>query len=229
MQKGSSRQRIALGTKAETLSRLAPAVRSARVLPLRFFSVAEWQTDPATVLKGIASEPWASNPLIVRSSARSEDSALSSEAGRNLSVADVAGTSALADAIGRVIQSYGAARSEDQVLVQPMLGPIGISGVAFTRDPNTGSPYLVINYDDRGDPTAVTGGRADVGAVREGASRTDVSAEFDTSAAIDAWLDEAGFDANGGLLLRRTVDTQGKSRAWINGSAATATQLRELG
>ena len=75
----------------------------------------------------------------------------------------------------------------------------------------------------------VTGGRADVGAVREGASRTDVSAEFDTSAAIDAWLDEAGFDANGGLLLRRTVDTQGKSRAWINGSAATATQLREVG
>lgn len=75
----------------------------------------------------------------------------------------------------------------------------------------------------------VTGGRADVGAIREGASRTDVSAEFDTSAAIDAWLDEAGFDAYGSLLLRRTVDTQGKSRAWINGSAATATQLRELG
>ncbi|NBT55598.1 MAG: DNA repair protein RecN [Betaproteobacteria bacterium] len=75
----------------------------------------------------------------------------------------------------------------------------------------------------------VTGGRADVGAVREGASRTDVSAEFDTSTAIDAWLDEAGFGANGSLLLRRTVDTQGKSRAWINGSAATATQLRELG
>ena len=68
-----------------------------------------------------------------------------------------------------------------------------------------------------------------MGAVREGASRTDVSAEFDTSTAIDAWLDEAGFDANGSLLLRRTVDTQGKSRAWINGSAATATQLRELG
>ena len=75
----------------------------------------------------------------------------------------------------------------------------------------------------------VTGGRADAGAIREGASRTDVSAEFDTSATIDAWLDEAGFDANSSLLLRRTVDTQGKSRAWINGSAATATQLRELG
>ena len=31
------------------------------------------------------------------------------------------------------------------------------------------------------------------------------------------------------MLLRRTVDTTGKSRAWINGSPATATQLRELG
>jgi DNA repair protein RecN (Recombination protein N) len=31
------------------------------------------------------------------------------------------------------------------------------------------------------------------------------------------------------LLLRRTVDTQGKSRAWINGTPATAAQLRSLG
>ena len=40
---------------------------------------------------------------------------------------------------------------------------------------------------------------------------------------------EAGFEASPELLLRRTVDTSGKSRAWINGSQATATQLRELG
>ncbi len=75
----------------------------------------------------------------------------------------------------------------------------------------------------------VTGGRADVGAVREGAKRTDVSAEFGTSSAIEDWLNQAGFDATGNLLLRRTVDNQGKSRAWINGSAATAAQLRDLG
>ena len=42
-----------------------------------------------------------------------------------------------------------------------------------------------------------------------------------------AWLDEAGFDADDTLLLRRTVDAQGKSRAWINGSPATVAQLRE--
>ena len=75
----------------------------------------------------------------------------------------------------------------------------------------------------------VTGGRADAGVIREGAHRTDVSAEFDSTAPLTAWLEAAGFDAGDGLLLRRTVDTQGKSRAWINGSAATATQLRAIG
>lgn len=75
----------------------------------------------------------------------------------------------------------------------------------------------------------VTGARADAGAVREGASRTDVSAEFDCPAWLERWLDEAGFDHNGNLLMRRTVDLQGKSRGWINGSPATATQMREIG
>ena len=75
----------------------------------------------------------------------------------------------------------------------------------------------------------VTGGRADVGMIREGTSRTDVSAEFDPTATLTLWLEAAGFDAGDSLLLRRTVDTQGKSRAWINGSPATATQLREIG
>ena len=70
----------------------------------------------------------------------------------------------------------------------------------------------------------VTGGRADVGLIREGTHRTDVSAEFDTTPVLAVWLETAGFDAGDSLLLRRTVDTQGKSRAWINGSPATATQ-----
>ena len=73
------------------------------------------------------------------------------------------------------------------------------------------------------------GARADAGLIREGAVRTEVAVEFDSSDALDAWLAHAGFDRSDALLLRRTVDTQGKSRAWINGSAATAAQLRELG
>ena len=76
----------------------------------------------------------------------------------------------------------------------------------------------------------VTGARADTGVIREGASRTDVSAEFDTATGVRDTLQDAGFDCDGDtLLLRRTVDTAGKSRAWINGSPATAQQLRTVG
>jgi DNA repair protein RecN (Recombination protein N) len=73
------------------------------------------------------------------------------------------------------------------------------------------------------------GARAESGVVREGASRCEVCAEFDATPTLQSWLELAGFEANAALLLRRTVDTAGKSRAWINGSPATATQLRELG
>jgi DNA repair protein RecN (Recombination protein N) len=77
------------------------------------------------------------------------------------------------------------------------------------------------------------GTRADAAVVREGAARADILAEFEAPPALAAvlapWLDEGGFDAGDALLLRRTVDAQGKSRAWINGSPATVAQLRELG
>jgi len=71
------------------------------------------------------------------------------------------------------------------------------------------------------------GQRADAAMVREGAARAEVSAEFDSPPALAAWLDQAGFAKEDTLLLRRTVDAQGKSRAWVNGSPATVTQLRE--
>ncbi|MGE3348515.1 MAG: DNA repair protein RecN [Ramlibacter sp.] len=73
------------------------------------------------------------------------------------------------------------------------------------------------------------GARADAGVVREGAARADISAEFDATTLMSGWLEEAGFDGADSLLMRRTVDSQGKSRGWINGSPATATQLREVG
>ena len=72
------------------------------------------------------------------------------------------------------------------------------------------------------------GSRGDVGVLREGSTRAEIGAEFDTPLSLAGWLDEAGFDASDSLLLRRTIDAQGKSRAWINGSAATLAQLREV-
>jgi DNA repair protein RecN (Recombination protein N) len=73
------------------------------------------------------------------------------------------------------------------------------------------------------------GGRAEAAVVREGTPRAEITAEFDAvPATLVPWLAEAGFDqAQDGLLLRRVIDAHGKSRAWVNGSPATAAQLRE--
>ncbi len=72
------------------------------------------------------------------------------------------------------------------------------------------------------------GARAEAGVVREGAARCEISAEFDTPATVRRWLDDQGFAAEDILLLRRTVDSEGRSRGWINGSAATMAQLKAL-
>jgi len=77
----------------------------------------------------------------------------------------------------------------------------------------------------------VMGARADAGVVREGATRAEICAEFDITPSLLVWLENEGFAEaaeQDSLLLKRTIDTQGKSRAWINGSPATATQLRSL-
>jgi DNA repair protein RecN (Recombination protein N) len=73
------------------------------------------------------------------------------------------------------------------------------------------------------------GERSDASVVREGATRCEVTAEFDCPPQAHAILEEAGFEISDTLLLRRNVDAHGKSRAWVNGSQATATQLRALG
>lgn len=74
------------------------------------------------------------------------------------------------------------------------------------------------------------GDRADVGLIRNGAERAEVSAEFDLADAPAAadWLREHDLDADEGLLLRRVLDGSGRSRAYLNGSPATVQQLREI-
>jgi len=74
------------------------------------------------------------------------------------------------------------------------------------------------------------GGRGDASVVREGAARSDITAEFSGAPEVDAWLDENAFASEeGGVLLRRVIDNAGRSKAFVNGIAATAAQLRELG
>ncbi|WP_036595328.1 DNA repair protein RecN [Ottowia thiooxydans] len=76
----------------------------------------------------------------------------------------------------------------------------------------------------------VLGARADALWIREGQPRCEIGAEFDCPPEARTWVEEHGFDSDSEtLLLRRVIDAGGKSRAWVNGSPATVTQLRELG
>ncbi|NQW70239.1 MAG: AAA family ATPase, partial [Betaproteobacteria bacterium] len=82
----------------------------------------------------------------------------------------------------------------------------------------------------------VLGERADSSQIREGASRAEISALFridpEQIQYFNQWLEEQGFpieDGGESLFLKRTIDGNGRSRAFINGSVATVTQLREAG
>jgi len=68
--------------------------------------------------------------------------------------------------------------------------------------------------------------------IRAGAERAELAAAFDVddAPAVRAWLAEEGLaESDGEVLLRRVLDAQGRSRAWINGSPATLGQLKALG
>jgi len=74
------------------------------------------------------------------------------------------------------------------------------------------------------------GGRGDATVVREGASRADISAEFAIGETTISWLAANEFSVeDGGVMLRRVIDSAGRSRGFINGITATVAQLRELG
>jgi DNA repair protein RecN (Recombination protein N) len=75
------------------------------------------------------------------------------------------------------------------------------------------------------------GERADAGVVRSGCDKAEVSATFDITGLpmVREWLSANDLDGDDELLLRRVVDAGGRSRAYINGSPATAQQLREVG
>ena len=71
------------------------------------------------------------------------------------------------------------------------------------------------------------GQRSEPHYIREGADKTTISAVFETNQATREWLQARELD-DSELVLRRVIDRAGKSKAFINGSPATLTQLREV-
>lgn len=112
----------------------------------------------------------------------------------------------------------------DFVIVDAIELDLASGFTVFTGETGAGKSILI-------DALALAlGGRGDASVVREGAARADITAEFAAGPDAAAWLAEHEFSGDDDtILLRRVIDNAGRSKAYINGIAATATQLRELG
>lgn len=75
------------------------------------------------------------------------------------------------------------------------------------------------------------GDRADSGVVRPGADKADILASFDLTDIPEArsWLSERDLDTDGPCILRRVITSEGRSRAYINGSPCPQGDLKALG
>jgi len=110
----------------------------------------------------------------------------------------------------------------DFVVVDRLELEFGSGFTALTGETGAGKSILI-------DALALAlGERADPGLVRSGKERAEIAAVFDLAPAIQAWLQEQDFPADE-LLLRRVVEAGGRSRAYINGSPASAQQLKAVG
>ena len=114
----------------------------------------------------------------------------------------------------------------DYVIVERLDIELAAGFTALTGETGAGKSILLDALQ------LALGGRADAGVVRPGAQRAEVSADFDAQAmpAVREWLAAQEFDeGDGACLVRRTLDAAGRSRGFVNGSPATAAQLRDLG
>ncbi|MCA9792042.1 MAG: hypothetical protein KC910_09620 [Candidatus Eremiobacteraeota bacterium] len=152
--------RFVLGTKAETLRRLAPLVRHSHIGPQVTFTLEHWSRNSNDVLERISGR-LGEGLLAVRSSAVGEDGWEHSMAGEFTSRLNVPGRDrqALTQAIEEVRVSYGESNPSHQILVQPMVEGVSLSGVVLTRTLSCGAPYYTFNYDASSQRTdSVTGG-----------------------------------------------------------------------
>ena len=111
----------------------------------------------------------------------------------------------------------------DFVIVDRIELEFGCGFGALTGETGAGKSILVDAL------SLALGERADAAVVRSGAERAEISAEFDVAPGgpLQAWLQANDYDSEV-CLLRRVVDSAGRSRAYINGAAATLGQLREV-
>ncbi|MCA3158386.1 MAG: DNA repair protein RecN [Burkholderiales bacterium] len=94
----------------------------------------------------------------------------------------------------------------------------------FSGETGAGKSILI-------DALALTlGAKADASLIREGSNKADIVARFQAPPTLLNWLETQELQGDDELvILRRVIDTQGKNKAFINGTSVTQAQLRECG
>lgn len=144
-------------TKARTLSILKGKILSAEVPELIFCSVKEWRDNKQFYISKV-NKIFQNTKVIVRSSCLNEDQKDNSNAGAYLSLPNVDFKN-LEKAVDQVINSFSDNNLYNEILIQPMIRKVVASGVVFSHDPNTNSPYRVINISEGHNTEVVTGGK----------------------------------------------------------------------
>ena len=114
----------------------------------------------------------------------------------------------------------------DFVIVERVELETGAGFTVLTGETGAGKSILIDALE------LLVGGRSDASVVREGAERTELSAEFDFSGneSIKRFISDAGLEGDPDtVILRRTIDRTGRSRCFVNGHSATLAQLKAVG
>ena len=150
-------------SKANVLEFLQNRVKKSKIEKLLYFTISDWKSNSRKILSDTAEYFHDSKYVIIRSSAIGEDSVESSYAGAYESILNTnpRSHSSLKKTIHLVILSYkkkNNVNSNNQILIQNQTLNIITSGVIFTRTPDIGAPYYVINYEEGGSTTKTTHG-----------------------------------------------------------------------
>ena len=136
-------------SKARNLQNLIGKLKSAKILPLIIINKDD--INKTNTINKIIAQGWEN--MIVRSSAKCEDSTTSSHAGEFLSIQNIS-QKTLLKALNEVAKSLPG--DDDEIFIQPMCDKLDNFVVAMSA--SQGANYVSINIDNSGDSSSITNG-----------------------------------------------------------------------